>query len=799
MRPIIAITASAICWILCAQPAAAAWPHDPYLNATVCKTQNSRQGSRCCSDGAGGIIITWMEIRTSTYDVFAQRISSTGVALWGNDGVLVCNAANNQTYPEIISDNSGGAVICWLDYRTVIANSDLYAQHLNSAGAALWPANGIAVCTAVNNQDSPAMAVDNSGGVTIGWHDLRNGVTGDIYAQRLLLANAGVSWAVNGIAVCVAANDQTLTGAATDGTGTYFVWIDYRATASVYVQRLNLSGSPLFTANGFQPTSLAATSNPVIAADGIGGVVIAWIDLRSGSGDIYAQRFDVNGQSWFGNGMPVCVATGDQSTPAIEGDGTGGAFIGWSDGRSGTGSQLYSQRISPAGAPMWTLDGIAYTTASGTRTAIQMTGDGAGGVIATWQDTRYGAFDVFAQRMSSTGTGLWAFGGTLVCGAFGSQLSPQSVSDGNGGAIIIWDDYRSPNNLKDVFVQRVERFGQLGSPEPSIVAVKDVPNDQGGFAKLSWTSSYLDVDPTYGVFDYRVWRSVPPNVAASRARIASVSSDPNRAAATSGILVGPYSALGYAWEFVGTTSAALLPAYSVLAPMAFDSVAAGNPRTAFMIEARNSTSVGGDHWYSAPDSGYSVDNIPPAAPAPLTGQYSAGVTRLHWNRNTEADLAGYRLYRGTSTSFKPGLANLVSALPDTGFTDAAAAPYIYKLTAVDAHGNESPVATLTPTGTLGVGDGAGPGLAFAAPSPNPARGSTTLEFTLPQSGHVRLSVFDAAGRRVQTLRDGEMAAGAHREAFALRDDAGRELAAGLYLVRLETAGRVLTRRLAAVR
>jgi hypothetical protein len=44
-----------------------------------------------------------------------------------------------------------------------------------------------------------------------------------------------------------------------------------------------------------------------------------------------------------------------------------------------------------------------------------------------------------------------------------------------------------------------------------------------------------------------------------------------------------------------------------------------------------------------------------------------------------------------------------------------------------------------------------------------------------------------------------MAAGAHREAFALRDDAGRDLAAGLYLVRLETAGRVITRRLAAVR
>ena len=49
------------------------------------------------------------------------------------------------------------------------------------------------------------------------------------------------------------------------------------------------------------------------------------------------------------------------------------------------------------------------------------------------------------------------------------------------------------------------------------------------------------------------------------------------------------------------------------------------------------------------------------------------------------------------------------------------------------------------------------------------------------------------------LRDGELPAGAHRESFSLRNEAGRSLASGLYLVRLEAEGRVLTRRLAAIR
>jgi hypothetical protein len=125
---------------------------------------------------------------------------------------------------------------------------------------------------------------------------------------------------------------------------------------------------------------------------------------------------------------------------------------------------------------------------------------------------------------------------------------------------------------------------------------------------------------------------------------------------------------------------------------------------------------------------------------------------------------------------------------------------VYKLTAVDVHGNESPVATLIPSGTLGVEGGtARAALEFAAPSPNPARGNATLRFALTTRGAVRLALFDAAGRRVATLADGVHEAGEHSVAFALRDGAGRDLPAGLYLARLEAEGRVLTRRIAAVK
>ena len=64
---------------------------------------------------------------------------------------------------------------------------------------------------------------------------------------------------------------------------------------------------------------------------------------------------------------------------------------------------------------------------------------------------------------------------------------------------------------------------------------------------------------------------------------------------------------------------------------------------------------------------------------------------------------------------------------------------------------------------------------------------------------MRVALYDAAGRRVRVAAEGAYPAGEHRIALELRDASGRGLPAGLYLLRLEAAGRTLTRRLAVVR
>jgi hypothetical protein len=70
--------------------------------------------------------------------------------------------------------------------------------------------------------------------------------------------------------------------------------------------------------------------------------------------------------------------------------------------------------------------------------------------------------------------------------------------------------------------------------------------------------------------------------------------------------------------------------------------------------------------------------------------------------------------------------------------------------------------------------------------PNPFNAETAIEFQLDVAGNVELVVFDLAGQRIRTLFSGQREAGSYATRWNGRDDAGVEVASGVYLYRLET-------------
>jgi len=187
-------------------------------------------------------------------------------------------------------------------------------------------------------------------------------------------------------------------------------------------------------------------------------------------------------------------------------------------------------------------------------------------------------------------------------------------------------------------------------------------------------------------------------------------------------------------------------------------------------------------------------------PAAFAAQYVAGATHLQWTHNLEPDLAGYRLYRGTSPGFKPDTTSLVAIVPDTTYVDAANGIYYYKLTAANRSSLESPSALLAPGATTAVDPARVPGTLFlAAPKPNPARSAASFRFGLPRESEVSLAVYDVHGRLGRDLVRSRYTAGEHSAGWDLRNAGGAAVSGGLYFIRLNADGAARTARVAVVR
>ena len=90
--------------------------------------------------------MVWEDDRTSSYNIYAQKINSTGYIEWDDNGTAISTASGSQTDPRICGDGLGGAYIVWRDGRG--SSYDIYAQYINSSGVTQW-GNGTLICNEV--------------------------------------------------------------------------------------------------------------------------------------------------------------------------------------------------------------------------------------------------------------------------------------------------------------------------------------------------------------------------------------------------------------------------------------------------------------------------------------------------------------------------------------------------------------------------------------------------------------------------------------------------------------------------
>jgi hypothetical protein len=141
----------------------------------LCNSNGKQMAPYITHDGAGGAIVVWQDTRSGNYslDIYAQRIAANGATMWAAGGVALCTATNDQLLDAITSDGAGGVLAVWSDDRAH-ASHDIYVQRLSASGVAMWDADGVAVCNA-NAEKGRAQIVSANGNCIVIWDDKRSG------------------------------------------------------------------------------------------------------------------------------------------------------------------------------------------------------------------------------------------------------------------------------------------------------------------------------------------------------------------------------------------------------------------------------------------------------------------------------------------------------------------------------------------------------------------------------------------------------------------------------------------------
>jgi hypothetical protein len=83
--------------------------------------------------------------------------------------------------------------------------------------------------------------------------------------------------------------------------------------------------------------------------------------------------------------------------------------------------------------------------------------------------------------------------------------------------------------------------------------------------------------------------------------------------------------------------------------------------------------------------------------------------------------------------------------------------------------------------------------------PNPFSSSTTIRYTLDKPAGVKLSIYNLRGQKVRSFREESKASGEWESTWDGKDNNGKACSPGIYYLRLETAGKICTRKAILVR
>ena len=405
-----------------------------------------------CPGESGSMIFVWSDTRYGSRNVFAQKVDSSGVLLWGSQGSAVTNLPGRQEDPVAITDGDGGAFIAWVDYR-FDDEGDIFIQHIDNQGNRMMDDNGEALARVDGRHLTINMCTDSLGGVFVAWQDKRNFLDDDIFGTHVS-SNYEIIAPSSGVSIIQMNGNQGAKSLEYAGNNqATIIWSDTRSGSGndIYCQKINMNMEKIFSDGGLEVSAtsdLETTPRTTFMKNDTSFVI--W---QSGteSTDIYYNLLTSDGLV-FSEHLQLCSFNSSKANPRIKRNQLGEVFIQWIDYRNDpTAGNHYYQRVSHGGNISWDQNGIQLD-ASGDDHHARFSPGGNRELFVYWERGTFPNVDIMYQGIQSDGS-LLLDNAEFVSNVSGYQSMPNTLFDNNNGSFVVFAD--QSNGSIDLRVQRM--------------------------------------------------------------------------------------------------------------------------------------------------------------------------------------------------------------------------------------------------------------------------------------------------------------------------------------------------------
>ena len=422
------------------------------------------------------IIIAWishygnfdMEIRVQKIDAFGNR-------LWQDEGVLLFTG--NEIFPyriQIIDDSVGGAFVVWRNYTLEPIPITVKGLHVLADGSidSNWNAGGNILIQHLQPYNFDILP-DGFGGFIYAWRSLDN-----LKIQRIG-SNGNPLWGDEGIVLCeeTVCNDHI--GVVSDNNGLfYFFWKDSRNTNPnmVYMQKVDINGTTLFP----DDLNIYSTDNSLNRIDAIytsdDNLAICWTEYDNPQSMIKTMKLDTSGNSLFD---PINIYNGvySGSNIGIISDDNGGYWMKWYC--FANSEELYVQHIDESGAITLNNNGLLICESMQDLClfTINLTSDNR--AFLSWSDESTGNNSIYVQVVDEVGNLQFPDDALNIYGGPSGYTYDLEVFPNEDNPIFIWinDSGRSR-----IFAQSLNSDGSPVFDENGIPITPLFSNSQENFA-----------------------------------------------------------------------------------------------------------------------------------------------------------------------------------------------------------------------------------------------------------------------------------------------------------------------------